>query len=206
MKFADLVDYVLPEVSGCPHFTAEKAIRDACIELCEKTDVYVVGAELLQVVPGITEYDIDAPVGTEPSRVLSLLRSGSPLTKVKPIEAIERIDSTTATAPSFYSQFDNTKLILGPTPDAKETLKIVTSLKPSPTATSIPDTIGLEHRETIVSGALWRLQMMSTQTWYNPSAAQMNLLLFNRGVAKVMKRVKSGFTGASLTVRSREFI
>ena len=39
----------------------------------------------------------------------------------------------------------------------------VYSVKPTATSTSIPDTIGKEYRETIVHGALYRLQTMAGQ-------------------------------------------
>ena len=206
MKYSDLLEYVLPEVSGCPHFTAERAIRDACIELCEKTDVYMTGLEPFQIVAGVTDYDLDAPAGTEPNRVMALIRQGVPLTKVRPLDAVAQIDGGTRSQPSFYTQLDNTNILVGPVPDANETLKIMLSLKPNARSTSVPDTVGLENRDVIVSGALWRLQMMSTQGWYDPNAAQMNLRLFNKGVTKVMRQVKYGFSGAPLTVRYREFL
>ena len=48
--------------------------------------------------------------------------------------------------------------------------------------------------------------MMSGQPWSNPNAAVANKQLFDRGVGKAIRQVKYGFSGGSLTAKSRAFI
>lgn len=206
MKYSDFLLYVIPEVPGCPDFVAERAIRDAVIDFCIKTDVYLYGPEPLPVVTGVNEYDLDVPAGTEPNHIITIHREGRPLTKLTYHDAIMRVASGSRSAPSYYSQKDNTSIYIGPTPEENETLQILLSVKPTASSTSIPDTIGLENREAISAGTLYRLQMMAGQPWTNGGGAQTNKMLYDRAVAATMRQVRYGFSGASLTVKPREFI
>lgn len=206
MKYSDLNVYVMTEVPGCPEFTAIRAVRDTCIDFCARTDLYRADVQTLVVAAGVTDYELDAPNGTEPNHVKAVLRTGKPLESVTYEEAFMRVETAERATPSFYAQYDNANLIIGPKPAQRETLKVIYSLKPTQSSTSIPDTIGLEHRETLVSGALFRLQMMSGQPWMNPNAAMMNNQIYERGVAGAIRQAKYGHGGASLTVTPREFI
>lgn len=206
MKYSDFLLYVLPGVSGCPDFTAERAIRDACIEFCIKTDLWIAEPEKLQIVPNVTEYDLSAPSGAEPNHILSLSRSGVTLEPKRFREAFTLNASTTASAPTYYGQRDNNSLLIGPKPTDSEQLDLLLSLKPSAASSSIPDTIGQENREVIAAGALYRLQMLPGQPWSNGGAAGANKAIFDRGIAAAMRQSHYGFSGASLTVKPREFI
>lgn len=206
MKYSDLFVYVLSEVPGCPEFTAERAIRDACIDFCARTDLYRADVLTLVVTPNITEYELDAPTGTEPNHVKMVLRNGRPLQSLTFEDAFMRTELSDRSAPSYFSQYDNSNLLLGPKPSDRESLKVIYSLKPTQTSTSIPDTVGLEWREALVSGALFRLQMMSGQPWMDGGAAGANNQIYERELAKAIRQSKYGHSGAPLTVTPREFI
>ena len=206
MKYSDLFVYVLSEVPGCPEFTAERAIRDACIDFCARTDIYRAEVQTLVVSANITEYELDAPTGTEPNHVKSILRAGRPLTSSTYEDVITLIELSDRSYPQVYAQYDNANLLIGPKPAERETLKVLYTLKPTQTSSSIPDTIGLEWREALVSGALFRLQMMSGQPWLNPNAANANAQIYERAVAKAIRQAKYGHSGSPLTVTPREFI
>lgn len=205
MKYSDLFIYVLSEVPSCPEFVAERAIRDTCIDFCARTDLYRAEPQPLIVSAGITEYEVDAPSGTEPNHVKAVYREGRPLDAVTYEDAFMRIEVSGIGQPQFYAQYDNRNIMIGPKPEKRETLKLLCTLKPTQTSTSIPDTIGLEHRETLVSGALFRLQMMGAQPWMDGAAAGANRQLYERGVVAAMRQAKYGHSGASLRVTPREF-
>lgn len=207
MKYSDLFVYVISEVPGCPEFTAERAIRDTCIDFCNRTDAYRAEPLSLIVTPGITDYELEAPSGTEPNHVSKILRKGKQLEKLTYEDAFMRVETAgDRSPPTYYSQYNSTKLLVGPPPSEKETLRVLFSLKPSPTSTSVPDEVGLEHRETLISGALFRLQMMAGSPWANGAAAQANNQLYERGVSDAIRKIKYGDSGAPLTAHSREFI
>lgn len=206
MKYSDLFVYVLSEAPGCPEFTAERAIRDACIDFCARTDLYKAEAQSLVVSAGVTEYELDAPTGTEPNHVKAVLRKGKPLTAVTYEDAVMKIEQSDRSYPQYYAQYDNANVLIGPKPAERETLKVLYTLKPTQSSTSIPDTIGNEWREALISGALFRLQMMAGQPWLNPNAANANAQLYERAVGKAIRQAKYGHGGAPLTVSPREFM
>lgn len=206
MKYSDLFVYVLSEAPGCPEFTAERAIRDACIDFCARTDLYKAEILTLVVSAGITDYEIDAPTGAEPNHIKAVLRKGRPLTASTYEEVFMRNESSDRSPPQVYAQYDNRNLLLGPKPSERESLKVIYTLKPTQTSTSIPDTIGLEWRDALVSGALFRLQMMAGQPWMNPGGAQANNQIYEREVGRAIRQSKYGHSGAPLTVTPREFI
>jgi hypothetical protein len=115
-------------------------------------------------------------------------------------------DENTRGTPAYYAQRDNADFYLAPIPAAVDSFRVLYSVKPTSSSSSIPDSVGKEHRETIAHGALYRLQMMSGQPWSNPNAAGVNKQLFERGVGKVIRQVKYGFSGGSLTCKPRAFI
>lgn len=206
MKYSDLFVYVLSEVPGCPEFTAERAIRDACIDFCTRTDIYRAEMQTLVVSAGITEYELDAPTGTEPNHVKAVLRKGKPLTSMVYEDAIMLIEQSDRSYPQYYVQYDNANLLIGPKPAERESLKVLYTLKPTQSSSSIPDTVGREWQEALVSGALFRLQMMAGQPWLNPNAANANAQIYERFVAKAIRQSKYGHAGSPLTVSPREFI
>lgn len=207
MKYSDLFVYVLSEVAGCPEFTAERAIRDTAIDFCARTGLYKADPLSLVATPGVTEYELDAPAGTEPNHVKRVLRNGRDLLNLPYEDAYVRNElATERSVPTYFSQYDNGNLLIGPAPVSRETLKVLYNLKPTTTSTSIPDTVGLEWREVLVSGAIFRLQMMAGTTWANGGGAQANNVIYERGVSAAIRQAKYGHSGAPITVNMREFI
>ena len=207
MKYADFNIYIRPEVQGAPDYVIERAVRDSAVDFCMRTDIYVPEPETITIIQGINEYSVSIPTGTELNRIIDVYDDKTPLTPVSFTELMMRLgDETEQGTPRFYSQRDNSEFFLAPIPGGADSFRVVYSVKPSSSSTSIPDTIGKEHRETIVHGALYRLQMMSAQPFANGSAAQMNNQLFEKAVGRTVRQVKYGFSGGRLTCKPRAFI
>lgn len=207
MKYLDIAEYVRTEAHGAPDFLVERAIRESVIDFCTKTDVYRLEPEDIQIISGIDEYDLSIPTGTELNHIIDVYRNRQTLKPVSYTRLLEiRGNGTQKGTPQYYSQRDNTVFYVAPVPLNKETLKVLYSVKPTSTSTSIPDTIGKEYREYLVHGAVYRLQMMSDQPWSNMQGAQANKALFDQSCGVVMRQVRYGYGGGSLTVKSRAFI
>ena len=207
MKFSDYALYIRPEVQGSPDFLIERAARDAAIDFCKKTDVYTTEPEIIAAGKNVNEFDVSLPAGTELNRILDVFIDKRELKPVSFSELQHRLgDETDRGIPAYYSQRDNKQFYVAPIPNAMTKMKVIYSLKPTQTAMSIPDTIGKEHLETIVHGALYRLQMMSAQPWARPDAAVANKGLFDKEVGRTVRQVKYGFSGGSLTCKPRAFI
>jgi len=207
MKYSDLNLYIRPEAQGAPDFVIERAVRDSAIEFCGRSDAYMPEPEFMTAISGVNEYAVSLPTGTELNHIIDIFDKTTPLKPISYSELLQRLgDETTRGSPSYYSQRDNTDFYIAPIPAAPVSLRVMYSVKPTSTSSSIPDTIGKEYREVITHGALYRLQMMASQPWANPNAASVNKQLFERGLGRVIRQVKYGFSGGSLTCKSREFI
>ncbi len=207
MKYSDLSIYIRPEVQGAPEFLIERSVRDSAVEFCQRTDIYIPEPETLTIIKGVNEYAVTLPTGTELNHIIDVYNNKTPLQPTSYSELLMRLgDETERGTPKYYSQRDNADFYLAPIPDVADTLRVVYSVKPTSTSTSIPDTIGKENREAIVHGALYRLQMMSGQPFSNGGAAQMNNQLFEKAVGRATRQVKYGFSGGKLTAKARAFI
>jgi len=207
VKYSDFSLYIRPEVQGAPDFLIERAVRDATIDFCGRTDVYIPEPEYITVIKGVNEYAVTIPQGYELNHILDVFDHQ---TAMKPVSYPELLrvlgDETEQGTPKFYSQRDNAEFFLAPIPNDANSIRVVYSVKPTSTSTSIVDTVGKEHRETLVHGALYRLQMMSGQPFSNPSAAGANKQLFEKEVGRTVRQVKYGFSGGSLTAKARAFV
>jgi hypothetical protein len=207
VKFRDWAEYVQPECPGCPLFQVDKAVREAAISLLSRADLYRAEPELISILPGVTEYDLEAPTGAEPNRVLDLTHNGRSLTKVADEATIySMLDAGQPSTPTHYYQRDNEAIIIAPAPKEQLQFRLFLALKPSATSTSIPDGIAREYRDLIAAGAKARLMLMAAQTWTSPELGGYNRQLFERGVSAAIRRVTFGFNGAPLTVKKRDFM
>ena len=207
MKYSDFTIQVKPEAGGAPDFLIERAVRDAAIDFCQRTDVYVPEPEFIGIIKGVNEYAVTIPTGTELNHIIDIYDNKTALRPVSYNDLLRRLgDETEQGQPKYYAQRDNTEFFLAPIPSSNDSFRVVYSVKPTATSTSIPDTIGKEYRETIVHGALFRLQMMSGQPFSDPGAAQANRALYEREVGRTVRQVKYGFSGGTLTCKPRAFI
>jgi hypothetical protein len=207
VKFLDISDFVRTEARGAPEFLVERVVRESATEFCVKTDVYRLEPETIQVISGIDEYDLTIPNGTELNHIIDVYRGHRTLQPVSYSRLLEvKGDGTTTGQPRCYSQLQSTSFYVAPVPSASETLSVLYSVKPTSTASSIPDYIGKAYREPIVHGALYRLQMMPNQPWSDQGSAQANKSLCDQRTAQVLREVRYGYGGGSMTVKSRAFI
>lgn len=207
MKFLDFAPFIRPDVQGCPDFLLERAARDAAIEFCRRTDVYLAEPEYIQVSAGVNEYAVTIPAGTELNHIIDIYNNNVALKPVSFTELLKRLgDENTRGEPRLYSQRDNKEFYLAPVPGSETALRVLYSLKPTPSSGSIPDSIGREYREIISYGALFRLQMMAQQPFTNPSFGAVNRDLFERGIGATTRQAAYGFSGGSLTAKYRSFI
>jgi len=169
--------------------------------------VYVAEPEYITIVKDVNEYSLTIPAGTELNHIIDIFNHQTALKPVSYAELLRNLGDETATGtPKYYSARDNTDVYFAPIPSEAESFRVLFSLKPSSGSSSIPDSVGKEHREAISHGALFRLQMMSNHAFSNPGAASNNKMLFDRAVGRTVRQTHYGFVGGSLTAKKREFI
>jgi hypothetical protein len=221
-KIETLVPKVKREVPSCPSFLIIEELRNTLIDFCVNTDIYLQDLTLLQVVKNVNEYeagDLDIPAGTELNHILDIYKefsesSGTQISQKRytrleakaQIGGVSIFDFYGKGAVRFYTQKDQETILFAPTPTVNEKLYVLYSLKPKQTATTIPNIIANEYMETIVHGALYRLQMMKDSPWTDLQAADLNKIMYDKGEARAVRKTKYGNVGAPLTVKYQEFI
>ena len=207
MFFAELATSIRAEVHGCPTPIIVTAVRDASIEMCSRTGINIHESSIA-ISAGSTQYNIAGlPAESELNHVVDIFDGTRALQPVSYNELKRRLgDGDQEGKPKYYAQKDNTAIFVAPKPQVADTLRIIYTVKPTHDASGLPDTIGLEHKEVIIHGALYRLQMMNDQPWSTPTFAGVNKDLFERGVGLITRQVKYGFSGGTLTCKPRPFI
>lgn len=220
-KIESLVPKVKREAPSLPSFIAIEELRNTIIDFCINTDIYLADLTLLQTVTGINEYeasDLDIPSGTELNHLIDIFCengesanqiSEKSLSRIEPKSLIGKpslFDSYGKGKPKFYSQKDQETILFAPTPDKNYSFYALYSLKPTATATTIPNIIVNEYQETIIHGALYRLQMMKDSPWSDVQAADLNKRMYDKGEAQAVRKSKYGLVGAPLTVKYQEFV
>lgn len=220
-KIESLVPKVKREAPSCPSFIAIEELRNTIIDFCVNTDIYLSELTLFQTVTGINEYeaaDLDIPTGTELNHIIDFYcergesndqLSEKSLARLEPKSLIgtpSLIDAYGKGKPKYYAQRNQEIILFAPTPEKNYSLYALYSLKPTATATTIPNIIVNEYQETIIHGALYRLQMMKDSPWSDVQAADLNKRMYDKGEAQAVRKSKYGLVGAPLTVRYQEFM
>lgn len=220
-KIESLVPKVKREAPSCPSFIAIEELRNTIIDFCVNTDIYLSELTLFQTVTGINEYeaaDLDIPTGTELNHIIDFYcergesndqLSEKSLARLEPKSLIgtpSLIDAYGKGKPKYYAQRNQEIILFAPTPEKNYSLYALYSLKPTATATTIPNIIVNEYQETIIHGALYRLQMMKDSPWSDVQAADLNKRMYDKGEAQAVRKSKYGLVGAPLTVKYQEFM
>lgn len=221
-KIETLVPKVKREAPSCPESLIVDELRNTLIEFCISTDIYLQDLGILQVLKNVNQYsdkDLDIPVGAELNHIIDIFKEFSDdtntqisqkrYTRIEPksqIGAVSIFDFYGKGPVKYYTQKDQETILFAPTPTENEKLYVLYSLKPTITATTIPTIIANEYAETIVHGALYRLQMMKDTPFSDVQAADLNKRMYDKGEAQAVRKTKYGNVGAPLTIKYQEFV
>lgn len=104
----------------------------------------------------------------------------------------ERLDSTPGTPTHFYMDESNS-IVLGPVPEAVETLNVKLNLRPSDIATTLPDTLYDNWRRAIAAGArIWIRE--NYDTWVNDDEMAKDIGIFESAITEAKSQREKGRT------------
>lgn len=211
VNYSAWFDEVLPEVPGCLQAVALNAIRNAAIELCQKTGVYQLDHTAINAVINTPTYAFAPATGTVVVKVLQAFYNNIEITPKTPDE-LKAIYSTSdwrtrTGTPLYYTQEDEQNIRLVPMPDASLTgaIKLRVSLKPTRASTTIIDRIFEEYLEAIKNGALYRLKISKNKPYTDEAGAAQCFSFFNTEIDTTKHKVAIGFGRAKLRARGHYF-
>lgn len=209
--------WVAPHVPGASDPLIEQAVRDACIEFCDATNI-VQRVEVQGVLAGEPQYVVSAPQQQRLVAVLQVAYNSNPL-KYAPIDTVEHgaalragydavVDPARGTPMTYYQTTPGDDAIyLWPVPDTEvsDALAVRASFAPTRTATQVEDELFDDWLTEIVSGALARLMIIPAQPFTNPKLALEHERAFRAGVGAANAEARRGTGRGGLFVKPRPF-
>lgn len=211
--FLSLVTRLAPSVPGCPQPIVEQYVRDAAIEVCERTLSWRYEQPKIRLTPGVYEYPYENPLGTEIHAFLSVSLNGESIEPAT-LEQLTRKypawpDLTPAqlSTPQNVCQLDADNFVLAPVPDDTVVydLKMIVALKPLRTATGMAKTVLDDIENVVMHGALQHLLVLPNRTWTDRELASYHAKQYAFKTSERRARANLGAARASMTVQMRPF-
>jgi hypothetical protein len=199
---------VMPYFPGMPEPLLLNAIRNACIEFCEKSDWLFYTPMMQDLQAGEDEYDLtlDLPPQTVISRVQSCWCNQQPVApkSEEDLRAIYGLDWRNMQGnPCYITQYVPEILIIIPTPTifVPQGLGVTLVIRPSVPSTTVDPSLLNHWHEVIAAGARGRLYATPGQAYENPKLAAQYMELFEAGVMRAQIQRRMGLTRAIMRVR-----
>lgn len=221
--FDDVVQRLVTHVPGCPFPVIEKYVRDAAIEVCEKTLVWKYEQPSIRLTPGLHDYPYEPPTEAEVHAFLHVTVEGNanntndntpqpidPLTLEQLYQrypAWPNHDPDALSRPRHIAHLDADNFVLAPVPDDEEDYDLImlVALKPLRDARGMDQTVLDEIENAVMDGALSCLYMLPDKNWTDMSAGQYHKQQFIARTSERRARANLGAGRGSMSVRMRSF-
>ena len=201
--------HILPDVAGCPAFTARLAIIEAAIELCTDSGAWTETLDLIYTSAGTHSYELDLPKDARALLITNVWAPSGELT-AKSVTEIARLVPDWQSAkgtPAYFNQQNWTEFRVYPIPNSPESaaLTVRAQLAPTRAASTLPDFMADRHFQGIVSGALARLMLKPAQAWSNPQLAAYHKTEFRLACGNAKVEIFHDRVAGSMRVTPRRF-
>ena len=206
---------VVPYVRDVPEIVAVQAVRNSCIEFCEKTRYLQVDNDPVPLIGGQSNYSLDADTGYVVIDVIEAWVADQFLVP-KSVEELTRIYRgsdwrSMIGNPYYYYRTQMGSLNLVPTPQYSSSvtqsyLKCRVAIAPSRSSTGVDSDIYERFIESIGFGARARLYGTVNQPYYDPQATLDYRKRFNDAIAEVRTRVNKGLSRASVAIEFQRVV
>lgn len=211
VTYTQFFSEVVPYVNDVPDLVAENAVRNACIEFCEKSLYWQDTVRSQDLVSGTSDYTFTLPADTAVAHVVDAWADSRRL-----IPASEEMLSNIFMfdwheregAPQYYTQITQTGFTVVPTPnyDVTSGLSVIVALKPTRSSTSTDSVLLDRWAEVIGYGARSRLHAMPNQAFTEPTLAATYRAMFLAGINQARVERNRGLVRTSLRVRNPRFV
>jgi hypothetical protein len=165
--------------------TLRTALASAAQDFLAQTHLWRELLTPIQTVEDEAEYPLVGSAVIE--SVLWVLLEGTEITATDP-RLVSKGVLARVGRPSNFWIVDDTTLRLTPIPDAVYTLDVAVALKPSRTATGVPDWVYETWADALVDGAVWKLASIPNKHWSDDQRAMFHKIRFDRAIANARTR------------------
>lgn len=189
VPLSDFLRRIKPHVNGCPEITIADTLRDVLREVCNDCDIWKNDRQMVVVVNGVHNYELDAPAGTDIGKVLSVTRDDG-----QPVQGWHHNSRNTIFF-RFYPSEGQTRRYW-----------VETSLIPDYSLNELPDHIFSEMVAFVPFAVAARLQDIPGADWFNPALAQKNQNKYRTRLTELKIKAMGGFTQANQQAIRRKFL
>jgi hypothetical protein len=203
VPYSQFNPYVLQYVPDASDFMVEDAIKQACIEFCEKTFVWQYTVPPIDVVAGTANYVIATPANTKSVGPIQVYYDTNLLIPKGPDELadIYRMGDwqQVSGGPQYVTRMIKPEIILVPNPSTSNAswLHIKTALAPTRDSDEIDSEIFEQYAEAIAWGARARLLAQPRQDYSDKVGAVEALKMFRYEINRCRMQVTKGLTRGS---------
>ena len=212
-QYEDFFPNILTEAPGAAEVVVANAVRNACIEFCEKSLILQRDHDPVSLKKGVVDYDLEPPRGYIVVKVMKAWLEDAQLDPLAPdfvreASVYNRLFSSyqdKSSTPRVYLQKDERSVSVWnpPEKDYPNGLTMRVALKPTRASESIENVILEDYAEAIASGALSRLMMSVGKPYTNVEMAGVHKGLFQQAINVARARALHGQVRSNLSVKLR---
>jgi hypothetical protein len=196
---------ILPKAPGCPHPTADNAIIQSGINLCERLRIWR-SQDTFTIAPDKCNV-VCAPDNAAIHQIESAYFNGQPLEPISIRELdhnhAQWRDMTSDGQARWITQIDVDTVRVVPATTGTLVLNII--LKPSIDAEQFPEFLVSHYRNVIADGALAEILMLPGQSFSDPDRAMFYQNRYNEAVNRYSSRQTTGQQRAPMRSRMHSF-
>lgn len=212
VNYDTFLNEVLPFAPNCSEPQAVNAIRNACVEFCQRTNFLQDDMDPITVQAGVGTYDIDVTTDYVLGTIMSLYWDTMllPRKSQAEIEKTYGLDwqSVSTSTPVCFTQFNPDQFTVCFTPSEILTNGFTGRISriPARASTTVDETLLERYSEEIAAGALARILRTPNEPYSSPQAAMAYLSKFNTAVQEAASYVRGGMNRAPLRVHLKRLV
>jgi len=205
VPYTAFLNELLQYVPDAPDPVASNAVKNACIEFCERTRFWQDDIDEILLIKDIGVYEIDSQSGVKFVDV-QFAYQGERLLVPKAAEVLNRLYRWTnwqnlTGKPVFLTRMNEREIILVPKPeDAGQKLTVRASLAPTRDSLGVGVDVYQFFLETICDGARARLYGMPSTPYFDANAAMFFERKFRADISRARVEVNRSLTRVSSQV------
>ena len=210
VNYEQFYELVAPSVQGCPYSMVIMAIKNSCIEFCDKSHIWKQEGIVNDVIAGYNRYGFIPPRDAKVVTPYRIAINGQELqpTDLKVLEeSYPRWRETLSSIPtSYFLDTDDTIRLIGtPTEDIPDALTSGVVLKPTRESQGCPSFIYQDWAETIAAGALAKLMAMKGKIWAQEALVPFYDRQFRAGISRARSKSYKSWQQGSKEMLAQQF-
>lgn len=197
-----LLPFVQPQLKRCPDETAVFALRQAAIELCERTLVWRQQQEPITSIADTTRYAYQLDSNARMHRLMSVTVAGEQIRLLGADQG--RVANIVKPAETYaYGLIDGFEIRPAPAAD----LAIVTegALLPTLAATTLPTEIAERYGRQLAHGALWQLYGHTDREYGNLERSSTHRDMWETAIGRIQNAAWQGHSRSRPRARAAWF-